>query len=251
MVTKLRLHFQGQRSALLLKTVVFLVTLWFAHTNGGAIPALLFAIAGIWAFVTPLDNVRAYKGSFAMLVVLSIASAMRGDVTLWVVVLPSILAYVIFGLKARYFIYRSRIHYFLALALTYGIFSLFFESDRSVWFVGKLALAGIGLFIVWSEFFGSTLSVSGGERIEGGKNQKKLRKILGALVTFVAIEVAWAASILPIGETNAANLSFIAAFITGDLLQKKIEGTLTRNAMLMSATIAVLAAILIFATSQW
>ncbi len=253
MATRLRLRFQGQRSALLLRAVVFFVTLWFAASGGArAVPILFFVLASLWAYATSFENVKPYRASFIALVAASAVAAMGGTPAAWFLLPAALVAYAIFGLKARYFVYRTRIHYVVTLALTYGSLFLFLSSDRSQWFMVKLALAGGVLFFLWKEFFSAALE----NRIVGqdyrtGERPPRYEAILGALLALATTEVAWAASLLPMSGMNAANLSFLAAFVIGDVIQKKVEGTFSRNAMLVGVTVAVFGTIFILATSSW
>ncbi|MEK7554775.1 MAG: hypothetical protein AAB518_02210, partial [Patescibacteria group bacterium] len=245
--------FQGQRSALLLKAFVFLIALWFAAASeGGFMPILFFLGSASWAYLTPFENAASHRFTFLALLIAS-AIAISGTIhELWLILTASIIAYGIFGLKARYFVYRTRIHYFVNLALTYATFFLFFISDRSQWFMPKLVLVGIAIFFSWREFFFAAREYEGSiQHLPHEGRAPRYETVLGAFFALIACEVAWTVSLLPLGAINAANLSFLAAFVMSDVLEKQITGNLSRRAILIAVTIAIFGTIFILGTSGW
>lgn len=255
MAIKLKSLFQGQRSALLLKTLLFAAAFFAAERAGGGVLAAIFFLgAASILFAAPFTNTRSYAVSFAVLVILSLlfGSHFPGHLFL-VAVAAAIIFYCLLGLKNRYVISRNRLHYFAVLALSYGDFFLFFASDRSTLFTIKAFLLFIVTFFLWRElFYQHSLAphpslLKRGQILEIPQRMRKLSSCASSVISFTALEVAWAASLTSLSVVNAATLTLLTVFIFGDATSRAFDSSLSRRAMLGEITIFTMLAIVIFA----
>lgn len=241
MEPRLKSLFRGQQSALLLKTLIFGLLLGLAWAGNFALPAsLAFIVGAAFSYGSPASNSLKYSAAFIILIFLALFLGSRmlgGQAGILIFLIFSALFYILISLKSMFFVYRDEWHYFLTIALLYGLALTFFLINKSNFFFAQIIGFFLGIFLIVKELF------------RADANAKS--DFFAWITALLAIELAWSISFLPIGFLSSANLAIISIFLIIDTLRKHQKGKLSRYAILANITGFVALVILIFAGSNW
>ncbi|MDO8430298.1 MAG: hypothetical protein Q7S73_02950 [bacterium] len=247
MVEKLKLVFQNHRSQLLLylKTLIFsLVLLIVFLGNFNFIYIGLFVLTAFFLYARPLFE--HYYNIYSFLILIAVALlgvwSAAGSSLVWLNwIIFSCLFYLILGIKDYLFIKRSRLYYSAALVLSYYIFTLFFLSDKSDWFLLKYGLAVLAVFLLIREWLAILTSF----------NFPKRELLAASVAAFLMAQILWGIALLPIGFINSANFALLSFFIIGEFLYKHFTGGISKEFLWQHAALFIFLSAIIFWTSNW
>lgn len=251
MAIKLRSLLRARPLALVLKALTFVGFLGLVKAgNFSLVSILFFLLAGLVLYSTPFKNNFAYLASFLVLVVIAPVAlkAFSGNLGfLAVATLSGFLFYANLGLKNLFFIYRSRWHYLLDLGLFYLVTLVFFDAAGEGLFFWKLVLVFLIAVFLVKEFLKAISIDKSSEAYE----RALPKTLIASASSLLIVETFWVVGLLPLSILNSANLSILMIFTLLDILRRRIDGSLSRLAILTDATIFVLLTLLILATSRW
>lgn len=248
MAIKLRSLFRGPQSALLLKAILFGGFLSLAKIgNMGILPVFFFIIAGCVLYATPFFHNMRFPVSFIVLVassLLTVSLFERAALWIWCVLFFSFLFYVFLGIKNLQFVYRKRWHYIVLLALTYFLSLFFFLKARET---AVFVLGSLGIFAAATGMLREYFAMNERETMP----KAPLRMGIAAVLGFCMAQILMAASLLPFGFLNAANLSLLAFFVLVEVVVRYFGKNLSRKILLLYLTLFVILALFVFSTSRW
>ena len=141
MARELRLLFQGRRSALVLKTLIFGFFLALVWVGGFSLTlSIFFIIAATAVYGSPSLNNFKYLASFLVILFSALflsSRAAQGWASFLVFAAFILLFYLILGLKNLFLVYREKWHYLLVFCLIYALLLIFFLADKSSFFIFK------------------------------------------------------------------------------------------------------------------
>lgn len=206
---------------------------------------MVFIFSAFYFYLRPNAERRKIFNSFLIITFYSLAIMeylSSGAATVWMAVLFGVFFFLLLGIKEFVFVKKENAFNFLSGFLYFLISIVFFSVDKSTGFSFFFYFALT--FFVYYKLFKELFDFS----YPDFPKTKKTLIVAGSAL--IIMELASAISLLPLGFLNASALILLFIFILEDLIFYHIKGGLSRETILNNATILIVAAILIFATSK-
>jgi len=148
-----------------------------------------------------------------------------------------LILFLILGTKNLVFIHRQPIYYIFNSILLLAVFILFFNADKSSFFLLKYIGTGLAIFYLFKEFLFYSFGLK--------------KNLIAAVFAFLTLQLVWGVVLLPIGFINSSALALLFALVLQDLAIYHFSGNLTRQVILRNITLVAILAVIIFASSNW
>ncbi len=229
------------------RAVIFSVLLALINTYWPLL-AIIFILIAFYFYLRPSLNTAQFFSSFLAPLVISLLIITYLPIanSYWLIIFAvffGFLFYFILGIKNLIFVNRQNIYHILNSFLFLTIFILFFNTDKSVFFVFKYLLTGLGIFFLFREF----LMLGFREFIGFPKSLN----LISTVFAFLSLQIIWVVSLLPIGFLNAAALVLMIILVLKDFTFHHLSGTINRRIVLRNTTIFLVLSVIIFAVSKW
>lgn len=233
-----------------LKALIFSFLFLEYSFQGGFFWTLVFIAAAAYLYFQPFFEAKKFVYSFGIIVFYSLVAGgflsanSFGDLAVWAAaVVFGAAFFIILGVKNFSFLRRDIWLNVLTGFLYFLASAVFFIADKNSGynFIFYFIVSFLAFFGILKEFVDFSY-------LEFPRSKKNL---IVAGSAFLAIELATAAALLPIGFLNASALMLLFIFISEDFISHHLKGNLNRQMILNNVTILIVAMIFIFATSKW
>lgn len=231
------------------KGTLFGLSLLYVQISSFAIlPILLCVAVGSICYMQPVTRSFTFGTSFFLVASLGLLLTSRFVITLPVALHAGIIGQIVFaaafgvlffillGIKNQVLVRRRQWYSVLYIALIYGISLLFFTSVTGEGALRHTLLLGIFSYLLLSEYFG----------VQAHPKSRALT-LISLVHTLLAIQVAWAVSLLPIGFSKSASVLTLVLMMASSVTDRYLRGSLTALFLRRSVGLALLLiAVLLF-----
>ena len=167
-----------------------------------------------------------------------------------IIILSGLSFFVILGLKNLLFLKRSLFHHFLNNFLFLLAFLIFFFLDNPDFFWLKYLAIIAAMYCLFKEFLLLLPEFSEEKSLIMPISDKKAA-LFSLCLAFLASQLLWADSLLPIGFLNSSAIMIVIVLIFKDLTANYFIGLLNKRLVLKNITIFVIFTLIIFMASKW
>ena len=214
---------------------------WWARSSGFSFwPLLVFLGVSGWLYFHPPLFVERFIYSFLAIIFLVFFTP---DLETWSWLAPvfgGLILFLFLGVKNLHFLNRHAFH-LLAHSLLIVWFSLLL-------FHGSLGSFSLLWFFLWIWFISREYLVS---RNRNDEASTPLINATAAAGAFVAAELGWAISLLPIGFIEEAALFSTLFFLAEDAMYYAINDALDKRTAIRNSLLAVVMSTVVFLVSSW
>ena len=167
-----------------------------------------------------------------------------------IIILSGLSFFIILGLKNLLFLKRSLFYHFLNNFLFLSAFLIFFFLANPDFFWLKYLAIIAAMYCLFKEFL-LLLPKFSEEKSLIMPISKKKAALFALCLAFLASQLLWANSLLPIGFLNSSAIMMVIVLIFKDLTANYFIGLLNKRLVLKNITIFVIFTLIIFMASKW
>jgi hypothetical protein len=226
--------------SLLVKTAVWVLGWWF-------LPFGLFLVLTFYLyFVPPLRSGQLFWPFFLILV---LAFFWRGDAFMGL--LLGVLVYLLFGIKDLIFVNRK---FVLEVLSIFGLFLLSFAILERIenWFSLRAILGSAFLAVVFGLLFRTFKNYRElPKKVEGDDGSTKIEVFMIGVTVFIVFQLAFVLIVLPVPDMYKIALFFATIVAIWEILQKYLDGMLTKRRVLIVASVLLSIFVLLLVSNIW
>lgn len=213
---------------------------WIRAAGFGFWPVLVFLVISAWLYFRPPLFIEKFAYSFLAVFLLVFITPYLG-IWDWIVpVSAGTVFFLLLGVKNLVFLNRHSFHSLAHSLIVVWVALIFFSGD-----LGKF-----GLLIL----FVSLLFLIREYLVLRNSNEdlpSPLIKVAAVSTAFLASELAWGISLLPIGFIEETAVFAAMMFLAEDIMYYAINDSLDKGIAIRNSTLAIILVALVFSFSNW
>jgi len=228
-----------------LKSLIFAGLLfWVKASQFGALPVLVFVAIGFALYFrnhtqNNLENIYSFS-ALLLVSMFGVSLLSHAQFVLPAIIFFSVLFYLTIGIKEFSFVRRYEWNSAKNIFLVFSVFLVYFMSGNYSFFYLKYLALFVAIFLLVKEWLFWLEPVF-----------PKRYNLAAFVLSFLALQLVWAVSILPLGFLNSASLMAVFVYLIFDSCADHFRGTLTRERIIKNFIALALSFIVIFFFTNW